>query len=273
MIDFSQSQAALPSRPDAGRAVLRFRESDDAERTAGSMPVWERQARAQEQVADALNAAAAGDQKAKDFSSALAYAETPETAEGQEGDQEFGFGDLIDMINPLQHIPLVGQLYRSVTGDEIRPASRIIGDSIYGGPVGGAVALANVAVEYETGKDVAGNVLAMLGEGEKPSYRSAPDMPEQQLEIASRIAKGEEEARQELPGSVLSFADLGGGRRRVIERFTDGDMERTAGTMVRRYTEEPVLRTAAADFLPPREPITTLSFAPMKGLKEDDRQF
>src|SRR3546814_6236130 len=43
------------------------------------------------------------------------------------------FGDFLDIINPLQHIPLVSTLYRAITGDEISPHARILGATLFGG--------------------------------------------------------------------------------------------------------------------------------------------
>jgi hypothetical protein len=37
------------------------------------------------------------------------------------------FSDILDLINPLQHIPIVGSLYRKITGDSIDPAMRVAG--------------------------------------------------------------------------------------------------------------------------------------------------
>lgn len=259
MIDITQNPQNLPlTVREPARAVLRYRE-EDTERTAGSMPVWEQRTGRHEQIAGTLESATAENNPAADSSaSTLSYAENPTQA--AKGSDEFGFADLLDMINPLQHIPLVNHLYRDLTGDTIKPVSRIIGGTIFGGPAGGAVALVNTAVEYETGKDIAGNVLAMAGGRGKPAFRSVSDDPEQRLAAAARSVIEKDVPPSELPGTVLSFADLGGGRKRVAERFHDNDMERTAGTIVRRYTEEPPA-PRPTDFLPPREPITTLSFA------------
>ena len=69
---------------------------------------------------------------------------------------------VIDIVNPLQHIPVVSTLYRNITGDEISPVARIVGDTLYGGPVGTAVALADVVTEKTTGKDIGQTVLAMV---------------------------------------------------------------------------------------------------------------
>ena len=35
------------------------------------------------------------------------------------GEDGFSFGDILDFLNPLQNLPVVGSLYRAVTGDEI----------------------------------------------------------------------------------------------------------------------------------------------------------
>ena len=47
--------------------------------------------------------------------------------------QSYGFGDIVDVINPLHHVPVVGMVYRNLTGDNLHPASQIIGGAIYGG--------------------------------------------------------------------------------------------------------------------------------------------
>lgn len=65
-------------------------------------------------------------------------------SEGLAAESGQSFGDLItDMVNPLQHIPVIGQLYRAVTGDEIAPASQVAGGAIFGGPIGGLISLAS----------------------------------------------------------------------------------------------------------------------------------
>lgn len=70
------------------------------------------------------------------------------------GDDGFSFGDLVDIVNPLQHIPLVSTVYRETTGDEISAGPRIMGSTLFFGPLGLASAVANVVVEENTGKDI-----------------------------------------------------------------------------------------------------------------------
>lgn len=78
------------------------------------------------------------------------------------GDDGFTFGDLIDLINPLQHIPFVATAYRAITGDEISPAARMAGGAVLGGIVGLVASGINAAIEAGTGKDVGEHALAMF---------------------------------------------------------------------------------------------------------------
>jgi hypothetical protein len=39
------------------------------------------------------------------------------------GDDGLSFWDVLDVFNPLQHIPLLNSVYREVTGDQITPAA------------------------------------------------------------------------------------------------------------------------------------------------------
>ena len=72
------------------------------------------------------------------------------------------FSTLLDIINPLQHIPLVSTLYRELTGDDINPAARMVGGAVFGGPIGFASASANVLLEQASGTDVMGHAIALF---------------------------------------------------------------------------------------------------------------
>lgn len=78
------------------------------------------------------------------------------------GADGFTFLDFLDIINPLQHIPVVGTVYRSITSDEIDPGSRIAGSSLFGGPIGAVIALANVTIEQKTGQDIGNHMMALF---------------------------------------------------------------------------------------------------------------
>lgn len=57
------------------------------------------------------------------------------------GEDGFTFGDIIDIINPLQHIPIINNIYRNVTGDTIAPAMQVAGGALFGGPIGAVTSL------------------------------------------------------------------------------------------------------------------------------------
>lgn len=66
------------------------------------------------------------------------------------GDDGLQFRDLLDLVNPLQHIPLLGNLYRRMTGDVLDPAIRVAGGALFGGPIGAGLAAAALAFKAWT---------------------------------------------------------------------------------------------------------------------------
>jgi hypothetical protein len=84
-------------------------------------------------------------------------------------DEKFGWDDLADLVNPLQHIPIVAQIYRAATGDEINGAAELLGALPFG-PSSFLTSVADLAVRESTGKDMGSNVIAMLfGHGNAPA--------------------------------------------------------------------------------------------------------
>ena len=73
----------------------------------------------------------------------------------------FSFKDLIDIVNPLQHLPVIGSIYRYLTGDEPSVGTRVIGDALYGGPIGfGVSVVSNALLTNESGQDLGERLLA-----------------------------------------------------------------------------------------------------------------
>jgi hypothetical protein len=86
----------------------------------------------------------------------------------------FSFHDFLDMVNPLEHIPVLSSVYRAIAGETINPVARVAGDMIYGGALGGMSAvlgglggIANATVEQETGKDANSNIIASIFDTDK----------------------------------------------------------------------------------------------------------
>jgi hypothetical protein len=106
---------------------------------------------------------AAAHERALDPTWRSVAAETGSEPASHNGDnQEFGFWDFIDVINPLQHIPIVSTLYRELTGDEISAPARIMGGALFGGPLGFAASLGNAILEEAAGQDAGEIALAMV---------------------------------------------------------------------------------------------------------------
>lgn len=95
--------------------------------------------------------------------SSLTVMESRDSPDRYEAEAEMSFGDFLDIINPLQHIPLVNTVYREITGDTIKPSSKVIGGILFGGPLGGMASIANAVVEQAQGKDIGGQIMASLG--------------------------------------------------------------------------------------------------------------
>ena len=78
------------------------------------------------------------------------------------GSDGFTFGDIFDIINPLQHIPIVSTLYRAITGDDIAAAPKVAGGVLFGGVIGLVVSIIDTAIEQITGRDTGEHLLALL---------------------------------------------------------------------------------------------------------------
>jgi hypothetical protein len=117
VIDFSsQPPAPLSSKTSSYTMV-----SGQNERMAGSVPV-----------------------KSASFAENIAEIDGENTSTPEE-DSSFGLSDMIDIINPLQHIPIVSNLYQSATGDTIGSVAMIVGGAIFGGPLGALTSAGLVA--------------------------------------------------------------------------------------------------------------------------------
>jgi hypothetical protein len=98
------------------------------------------------------------------------------------------FHELLADLNPLQHIPVIGTIYRAITGDEIPEAARNLGSlavsGIMGGPLGLASNLAFLALRKLTGIDIdriGQDLLADIGIGhhaDRPAGGALAQTPE-----------------------------------------------------------------------------------------------
>lgn len=183
-----------------------------------------------------------------------------------------GAADILDIINPLQHLPLVSTLYRDMTGDAIKPGPRMIGGAVFGGGMGLASSSVNAVVEAETGKDITGNMaLALSGEPSFVTQESgspadpvklamglAPEVPNEPMPIeiiwndapeparadrtrsspqhvASAYARAENAAplSAPAPGTMTRLEPASTATASRFERVVMTDPERMAGSFIR----------------------------------------
>ncbi len=116
------------------------------DRMAGSVPVSGRKGSFAAEIAGLESAPPS-------LATALA-SDNPASGTLTHSEEEFGFLDFLDIVNPLQHIPIVSTIYQHLAGDTIKPAANVLGAALFGGPVGAAGSIAmTVASEIMSGNN------------------------------------------------------------------------------------------------------------------------
>ncbi len=173
---------------------------------------------------------------------AVATAAAPATEGG------ISFHQILSALNPLQYLPVVGTIYRAVTGDTIPESWRVVGSfavsALTGGPVGMLVNAATTLVEKATGIDpekITANLFDSIGLGstraatsvaDKPSpiqEAAAPALPAPTWTTAQRAAYGVSLAAADLP--VPSPADEAMNRAASIAQHLAGIASYQRGAM------------------------------------------
>ncbi|KZK83337.1 hypothetical protein PsAD13_02734 [Pseudovibrio sp. Ad13] len=109
----------------------------------------------------------------------------------------FSLGELLDIINPLQHIPGVNTLYREITGDEASVRSRVAGSSLYGmiaGPLGMAGLVAGNLAEMKISgvldaENASTDKVTALSTIEK-KIQASPAVPAPASDMVSSLQRG-----------------------------------------------------------------------------------
>lgn len=139
-------------------------------------------------------------------------------AAGGDNDKGMSFWDVLDVINPLQHIPGVNKVYQAITGDTIKTPAKIAGAALFFGPVGLALAGADAVLEKETGKDAMGHVAHTLGlDGDETP--TAPGEDDPFTVTAPRPAKTAESMATPAPAqnAPAAIPELSGAQAAMLE--------------------------------------------------------
>ncbi|MGB0630849.1 MAG: hypothetical protein ACPGRZ_09150 [Alphaproteobacteria bacterium] len=114
------------------------------------------------------------------------------------------FSEFLDIVNPLQHIPIVSSIYRAITGDEIGAGPRFIGGILFGGPIGALAAGVTSLFEEASGGSIGNHVASLvddiLGEPDDVPENSALNAPRNEKRDPAQVA--------ELPATPAAAAAL-----------------------------------------------------------------
>ncbi|HYG86940.1 MAG TPA: hypothetical protein VD978_11840 [Azospirillum sp.] len=94
--------------------------------------------------------------------------------------EALSFGDVLDAINPLHHVPVVSTLYEAATGSKISTPARLVGGYLFGGPLGLLGSAASTVFEGISGDSVGGHLRTLAakpGEPEAATAGPAPALP------------------------------------------------------------------------------------------------
>lgn len=99
----------------------------------------------------------------------------------EQPEPETSFADVLSALNPLQYVPVVGTIYRAITGDIPPPAVRAIGSiaagGLMGGPIGAAISAASQILQQVSGIDldsVAHDAMVSVGMADEPPAAVPP---------------------------------------------------------------------------------------------------
>lgn len=123
---------------------------------------------------------------------APAVATTTDVAKAESGEKkESFFQHILDVINPLQHLPIIGTIYRAATGERLDPVEKIAGDALYGGLWGAVTAVADVAFEAITGKSVEDTVMAWFRSDSTPRQVASAKLSPSHIQVLQSLPSGE----------------------------------------------------------------------------------
>lgn len=126
----------------------------------------------------------------------------PLTAKGEisiapQNIEEITWSDVVDAVNPLHQLPVIGDVYRSITGEKISGMARVAGGFIFGGIAGGLVAALTAAYaeahdDQSPGEQVVSQLLGNTPDTEETAEMAVADnepsasQPEPQLARAGK---------------------------------------------------------------------------------------
>lgn len=173
------------------------------------------------------------------------------------------FWDVLDVVNPLQHIPGVNKVYQAITGDTIRTPAKVAGAALFFGPVGLALAGADAILEKETGKDAMDHVASALGlendaaPAEDDPFTVTAPRPAQTAEAAE--APQATPIASAAPAPTAGPVELSSGQAALLESLMGGgqSLPSAPSTMAALAATAPAAMAAPAPAALPMAALTT----------------
>ncbi|HEY4275403.1 MAG TPA: hypothetical protein VGM68_07970 [Rhizomicrobium sp.] len=169
----------------------------------------------------------------------LSAAATPLSADAKaappSSDWDFSFHNLLSIINPLEHLPVIGTIYRAITGTHIGIPERIAGDALYGGLWGAVSGAADAAFEAITGKDFGSTVLALFTGSHKDAAVASNQTPVTPAKFAALSQNGAPDATPDMMALQASLSRKG----------VDGELAQRAMSAYRKSMMLPSLVPAS----------------------------
>lgn len=117
--------------------------------------------------------------------SADSAASAPPATDTSAPKHHFSFDDILDIVNPLQHLPIVSTIYRKLTHDQIGTPEKIMGDTLFGGIPGLISSVADTAFEKITGKNFADTALSLFDSGDSQPKFASDEIAPTQMALAN----------------------------------------------------------------------------------------
>jgi hypothetical protein len=108
------------------------------------------------------------------------------TAPADSGGKSF-FDNLLDVVNPLEHLPIVSTIYSNLTGDKPNDFTQVAGDTLYGGPIGLISSVGNLAFKGMTGKSIGDTVWGWVTDKHSDTKTASNDAPRQNQKPSSDL--------------------------------------------------------------------------------------
>jgi hypothetical protein len=214
----ASGQLSIPERSDTNPRVAPF--SQVATRPASALSRRGNLNRTFVQVAAQVSTGPPRDINAP--TSKPAKVEKPEKSFSLWENSKIGFGDLVDIINPLHHIPIIATIYRNRTGDTLGFAPRVIGGALWGRIGGFVTGAINGVVDWLTGKDIGDHIYSAFfgkpGEAQRNTTFAKSDwVPSDASMISSPTSVAKFEAAQTMESAFGEFDDDGGFSGRALK--------------------------------------------------------